>query len=406
MKRALKILVPFFFLIVAVVLVYGLSGRYKKASSAFLSGNNFSLREALFDSSLADGFDFPFGDGNGGGNYTDLKTKKKYSGWYVAVGTAVNYELGIHTGEDWNGKGKGNTDLGQPVYATALGNVIEAKDYGAPWGNVVLIEHCYPENGKVIIVYSLYAHLNEVKTRKGKIVSKREQIGTIGDGHGSYPAHLHFEIRKENMKEFAANYWPSSNGKDIPWVKEHYYSPSEFIKQHRKINLPSKKEQVLVAVKHEYKMYVYRKGKVFKSYDISLSQSPVGHKEKQGDNRLPEGEYRIIEKSRGPFGGDYSAYFGPAWMRLSYPNNFDAAAGLQKKLITKKQFDAIVAANNNGGFPPKNTALGGGIGIHGWAGSWPLHSRDLTWGCISMKNDELDKFYDTVNEGTNIIILP
>jgi murein DD-endopeptidase MepM/ murein hydrolase activator NlpD len=405
--RLKKIIFPVVFLMATVILAYGISGRYKKAARINPAKNNgLSMREQLMDTLLADGFDFPFGDGSGGGSYTDLKTKKKYTGWYIATGTAVNYSLGIHTGEDWNGNGKGNTDFGQPVYSTAKGKIIEAKDFGAPWGNVVCIEHKYHENGKIKIVYSLYAHLNEIKIKKGNTIRKREQLGTIGDGHGSYPAHLHFEMRKESMKDLETTYWPSSNGKSIEWVKENYYSPSEFVKSHRKISVPAKKEMIFVAVKHDYKMYVYKKGQLFKTYDISLSQDPVGHKQKQGDNKLPEGEYKIIEKNRGPFGGSYSAYFGPAWMRLNYPNNFDAAEGLRKKMISKKQYESIVNANNKGKEPNKNTALGGGVGIHGWNGDWPIYSRDLTWGCISMRNKDLDKFYETVSEGTAIIIVP
>jgi murein DD-endopeptidase MepM/ murein hydrolase activator NlpD len=406
-KKINKLLVSSSFLLLAVFLSFSISGKFPfQLKAAAADNSSLPLREKLMDTLLADGFDFPFGDGSGDGTYTDVKTKKKYSGWYIATKTAEKYSLGIHTGEDWNGNGTGDTDFGQPVYSTARGKVLVAKDFGAPWGNVVFIEHQYPENGKIITVYSLYAHLNELKTKKGKTVGRRELIGTIGDGHGSYPAHLHFELRKESMKDFDVTYWPSSHDKSVEWVKEHYISPSEFLKAHREISLPAKKEKILVVVKHEYKMYVYAKGKLSGTYDVALSQSPVGHKEKQGDNRLPEGEYRITEKSRGPFSGAYKAYFGPAWMRLSYPNSFDAAAALQKKLISKKEHDAIVSANNKNLQPSKSTALGGGIGIHGWDGNWPTFSRDLTWGCISMKNKELDKFYDTVKEGIPIIILP
>src|SRR5687767_13264625 len=113
---------------------------------------------ALFDAGLCDGFSFPFGDCKGGGNYAS-PAGKKYNGWYIATHTAEVYSLGIHTGEDWNGKGGGNTDLGQPFYAAASGTVLAAADYGSPWGNVVLIEHYYLENGKVRSVLSLYAHL-------------------------------------------------------------------------------------------------------------------------------------------------------------------------------------------------------------------------------------------------------
>jgi hypothetical protein len=63
----------------------------------------------------ADGFDFPVGDANAKGLYRDLATGIEYSGWRIDTHFAENYQLGIHTGEDWNGNGGGNTDLGQDV---------------------------------------------------------------------------------------------------------------------------------------------------------------------------------------------------------------------------------------------------------------------------------------------------
>jgi murein L,D-transpeptidase YafK len=109
----------------------------------------------------------------------------------------------------------------------------------------------------------------------------------------------------------------------------------------------------------------------------------------EGDNRLPEGEYHITEKNKGPFYGTYKDYFGPAWMRISYPNSYDAEAGYKKGI-----------------HPPENTGLGGGIGIHGWAGDWPQNNRHLTWGCISLRNKDLEKFYDLVPLNTKLFILP
>lgn len=140
--------------------------------------------------------------------------------------------------------------------------------------------------------------------------------------------------------------------------------------------------------------------------DIALSQSPIGHKVKQGDNKMPEGQYKITEKNRGPFGGNYAAYFGPAWMRISYPNSYDAGIALNNKLINQKQHDAIVNSTNKGVQPSSSTPIGGGIGIHGWAGDWPASTKHLTWGCISMQNGDLDKFYELIPVGTRIVILP
>lgn len=166
-------------------------------------------------------------------------------------------------------------------------------------------------------------------------------------------------------------------------------------------------DTILVAWKSQYRMRLYHKGKPVKNYIIGLGQQPTGHKQMQGDNRTPEGDYKIIQKSRGPFAGDYSQYLGVAWMRINYPNNADAINGFNKKRITEAQKNAIIKANNSGKEPPKNTKLGGGIGIHGWWGEWPGDDQqNLTWGCISVQNPELDDLYRRVNLGTRIVIFP
>ena len=387
---------------ITLSLIVALSG----CSPAANQGNKSALETFDYlDSSLADGFDFPVGDRDGAGSYSDSRGKK-HQGWYIATFTGETYSLGIHTGEDWNGKGGGNTDMGQPVYAIGKGTVLEASNFGKPWGNIVLVKHCFLENGKPRTIFSLYAHLDKILVEAGTFVQKRQQIGTIGNGDGAYPAHLHLEIRSELLSDYPADYWPSSNNKDVKWVLDHYLKPSEFIKTHRKCLVPSSEKQILIAVKSKYQMCLYEEGSLKETYEIALSQEPVGHKEKQGDNRLPEGEYRIIQKSKGPFSGDYAAYFGPAWFRINYPNNYDAEEGYRKKLISANELERIKLANASGSEPPKNTALGGGIGIHGWAGNWPLEQRDLTWGCISMRNQDLPSFYSLIRLQTPILILP
>lgn len=166
-------------------------------------------------------------------------------------------------------------------------------------------------------------------------------------------------------------------------------------------------EAVLVAWKSRYRMGLYNKGELVKSYVIGLGQTPLGHKERQGDNRTPEGEYRIIQKTTGPFRGRNGRYLGKAWMRLNYPNEQDAESGFARGLISEAEKEAIIAANRDGREPPKSTKLGGGIGIHGWWGRWPGEDRqDLTWGCVTLQNRQMEELFKRVAVGTRVLIYP
>jgi murein L,D-transpeptidase YafK len=137
--------------------------------------------------------------------------------------------------------------------------------------------------------------------RKTSKVDRRQKIGSIGDAHGVHIAHLHFEIRKESMKELPPDFWPSSEGKDLAWVKENYENPTDFINRHRKCTHPASSSQMMIAVKNEYKMYHLRNGEIYKTYEIALSQDPVGHKLQQGDNRLARGRIQNNPKTQRPY---------------------------------------------------------------------------------------------------------
>jgi murein DD-endopeptidase MepM/ murein hydrolase activator NlpD len=157
---------------------------------------------------LADGFDLPVGRD---------ATKKYYK--------ARGYRPNGHLGEDWNGAGGGDTDLGDPVTSAGNGIVVFAQDYKLGWGNVVIIRHAYFEEGQLKFVDSLYGHLNEIKTQLGALVERGQLIGTIGSNHGMYPAHLHFEMRKD----LRVGMFRSSFPRDF----SVYWDPTQFIAQRR-----------------------------------------------------------------------------------------------------------------------------------------------------------------------------
>lgn len=350
----------------------------------------------------ADGFDFAFGDPDGKGCYTDLATGKRYDGWYIATQFAEQYSLGIHPGEDWNGTGGNDTDLGQPVYAVANGRVVFAENCGKLWGNVIVIEHTFYENHEKKVIRSLYAHLLEIKTRRGDEVKRRQLIASIGqDPDKTYRAHLHLELRWDDLPP---TYWPSSAGKDQAWVREHYAQPSSFIKAHRKLFVPQQEATLLLVDQASYKMRLYQQGKQRGEYDVSFGQAK-GQKRVQGDNKTPKGMYFITNKHRGQFDGEYGGYYGGHWIKVNYPNRYDAARGRAENLLTPQQ-EASISKNWAVRAPTlESTKLGGGIGFHGWIKEWDnTGPRHLSWGCVVMHIYDISKLYDQIPPGTMVVV--
>ena len=110
---------------------------------------------------LADGFDYPVGKPDATGYY-------KFRGFYPNG----------HLGEDWNGKGGGNSDLGDPVYSCADGIVVFSFDVRVGWGNCVIVRHAYRDlDGTIRQVDSLYAHLDRRTVRKDQLVRRGRQVG-------------------------------------------------------------------------------------------------------------------------------------------------------------------------------------------------------------------------------------
>lgn len=156
---------------------------------------------------------------------------------------------------------------------------------------------------------------------------------------------------------------------------------------------PAASYQIIVK-KSERKLYLYNdRQKLLKTYKIALGFTPVGTKQKQGDGATPEGEYYLTHKNPK---SNYHRSLG-----VSYPNSHDAASGLQRKLISQAQHDAIVTAINAQAKPPQNTKLGGDIFIHGGG-----NASDWTLGCIALENQDIKELFDLLPVKTPVKIEP
>ena len=110
---------------------------------------------------------------------------------------------GHHLGDDLNGIGGMNTDLGDPVFAVADGLVVFAGEPSPGWGNVVVLAHRLP-GGKGL--QSMYAHLDRIDVMPGGLIGRSSRLGTVGTAHGAYPAHLHFEMRDSDEVDIGGGY--------------------------------------------------------------------------------------------------------------------------------------------------------------------------------------------------------
>lgn len=129
----------------------------------------------------------------------------------------------------------------------------------------------------------------------------------------------------------------------------------------------------IVVDKSERRLQLLQAGRVIRTYRIRLRAAPAGHKQQQGDERTPEGEYRI--SGRNPTSRFHLS------LRISYPNDADRRR-----------------ARGRGVDP------GGDIMIHG--GNSPLWRYDWTDGCIAVTDAEIEEIWRLVATGTPIRIVP
>ena len=138
-------------------------------------------------------------------------------------------------------------------------------------------------------------------------------------------------------------------------------------------------DKILIG-KKERRLTLLSKGEVLKTYKIALGGNPNGPKERQGDNKTPEGTYIIDSRNK-------NSHYHLS-LHISYPNEKD-----------KKRAREV-------GVSP-----GGDIMIHGIKNglSWVDSSHtgvDWTKGCIAVTDEEIEEIDKLAPNGTIVEILP
>lgn len=147
----------------------------------------------------------------------------------------------------------------------------------------------------------------------------------------------------------------------------------------------------IVVIKSKRLLQLYSNDSLAKTYRVALGLSPIENKVRAGDRRTPEGAFYVcLKNSRSRF------YLS---LGLSYPNREHAERGFRDGLITRSQYNEIIAALARKRTPPQDTRLGGEIFIHG-NGS----KNDWTWGCVALDDGDIRELFDAVPSGTPVFI--
>lgn len=211
---------------------------------------------------LTDTFAFSFS----GFIYPTSSTGKNIVPITLGLGESWDFASG-HLGEDYF------LSENADVYAVADGVVFKvadwpecpfAKSYG--WGGVVIIKHQIPDNidkkfnteGTILkgspaisypkVVYSMYAHLKNIRVKNGQKIKKGDKLGEVGRvcmrGGGTYIPHLHFEIKDQNaiIKEWEGI---GRGYSTVTGYAPNRYIPSKFIENNKNLiivepSLPAK----------------------------------------------------------------------------------------------------------------------------------------------------------------------
>jgi len=128
------------------------------------------------------------------------------------------------------------------------------------------------------------------------------------------------------------------------------------------------------------RLMLISQGEVLKTYKIALGGNPIGPKERQGDNKTPEGTYVIDARNR-----DSRYHLS---LHISYPNERDRERA--KELGVSPGGDIMIHGIKNG---------------FSWVGD--AHTgTDWTKGCIAVTDEEIEEIAGLVPDGTAVEIRP
>lgn len=105
----------------------------------------------------------------------------------------------FHDGIDFAGP------MSTPVYAAGDGRVTNASYNFHGYGNMVMVDHGFGYKTR-------YAHLSEIKVKRGDIVKRGQVVALLGNTGKSTGPHLHYEVLYKDQAKNPINYFSNDVG--------------------------------------------------------------------------------------------------------------------------------------------------------------------------------------------------
>jgi tetratricopeptide (TPR) repeat protein len=320
------------------------------------------------------------------------RTSKHLSFFFVCVILAPVLISGCtHLNEGLQAKSKEANDLfHQGNYAASLSTYEQIIEKYPAEGDRVLFEmgiiYSYPRNEKKDYQKALECFQKLVKDYPGSGYRKDSEmmIFQINNVIVKDKTIAALQAQIENLQQEL-----KGRGNEIITLQKTIEAREQEVKSKEKEIIALQKEvfalqkgpaDKILIEKKERRLTLISKGKVLKTYKIALGGNPDGPKERQGDNKTPEGTYVIDARNR-----DSRYHLS---LHISYPNEKD-----------KKRAKEL-------GVSP-----GGDIMIHGikngfsWVGD--MHTEvDWTKGCIAVTDEEIEEIEKLTPNGTIVEIRP
>ena len=288
------------------------------------------------------------------GNYkASLSKYEQIIEKYPTAGDRVLFEMGI-------------------IYAYPMN---EEKDYEKSLECFQKLIKDYPGSGYRKDSEMMIFHINNVTMKDRTITAQQTQIATLRQTQMETLQQKDWTIATQQGEIETLQQELKSKGNEIISLQKEI----EVLEQKVFVMQKGPTDKILIE-KKERRLTLISRGEVLKTYKIALGGNPNGPKERQGDNKTPEGTYVIDSRNK-----DSRYHLS---LHISYPNEKDKQRA--KKL----------------GVSP-----GGTIMIHGikngfsWAGEF--HTEvDWTKGCIAVTDEEIEEIEKLAPNGTIVEIRP